>query len=546
MQNHSLRRSFPALGQRINGQPLAYLDSAATTQKPASVIAAIQQFYRRDNANVHRGAHELSNRTTAAYELARERVAAWLGTQAKQVVWTSGTTAGINLLAFSLKERVQAGDHIVVSALEHHANLIPWQQLAQQTGAKLIIAPMDANGTIDVAAFRSLLNSRVKLVAFTHLSNVLGSVQPVAQLCQFARDVGAISIIDGAQAVAHLQPKPEQLGCDFYLFSGHKMYGPTGIGVLWGRDALLAQLPPWQTGGEMVKEVTYHQATFAPLPQRLEAGTPNIAGAIGMAAAVEFMQQQDWGLVQQQEQQLLAKCRDALNAIKGVNLLPYSNESAAVVGFTVDDWHPADVAQWLDHCGVAVRAGHHCAQPLHNQLGLNGSVRVSVACYSNEHDIDQLIAALNTLPCTDSLSPEVECKPSSPALLAQAAQVKGWEASYQFLIEQAKALPTNHRIRTLEYQVSGCDSRTWVCVAATDTGQPMLQLDSESSVVKGLLAIIKAISHTLPPSQWREADFIEQFELLGLLPFVSETRVNGITAVLTQIAAQTASLSAIR
>lgn len=546
MQNHSLRRSFPALGQRINGQPLAYLDSAATTQKPATVIAAIQQFYRRDNANVHRGAHELSNRTTAAYELARERVAAWLGTQAKQVVWTSGTTTGINLLAFSLRGWVQAGDHIVVSALEHHANLIPWQQLAQQTGAKLIIAPIDAKGTIDVDAFRALLTPRVKLVAFTHLSNVLGSVQPVAQLCQLARDAGALSIVDGAQAVAHLQPQPEQLGCDFYLFSGHKMYGPTGIGVLWGRDAVLAQLPPWQTGGEMVKEVTYHQATFAPLPQRLEAGTPNIAGVIGMAAAVEFMQQQDWMRVQQQEQQLLATCRNALNAIQGVNLLPYSDESAAVVGFTVDDWHPADVAQWLDHCGVAVRAGHHCAQPLHHHLGLNGSVRVSFACYSSEHDIEQLIAALNTLPHRAHRDEPVECQPSSPALLAQAAQVKGWEASYQFLIEQANARPMNHRIRTTEYQVSGCDSRTWVCVATTDSGQPVLLLDSESSIVKGLLAIIEAISHTLPPSQWQEADFIEQFELLGLLPFVSETRVNGMMAVFAQIAHQMAALSASR
>ena len=543
MQTNPIRRQFPALSQRVNGQPLAYLDSAATTQKPSNVIAAIQQFYRRDNANVHRGAHLLSERATNAYESAREKLADWLGTQVEQVIWTAGTTAGINHLASSLAEQLQAGDQIIVSALEHHANLVPWQRLAKLRGAELLIAPIDAQGTIDCQQFSELLNPRVKLVALSHLSNVLGTIQPVAQLCQLARAVGAITIVDGAQAAAHLNPQPETLGCDFYLFSGHKMYGPTGIGVLWGRRDQLEALAPWHTGGEMVKAVSYQDAVFAPLPQRLEAGTPNIAGAVGMAAAVDFIRQQVWQDIAEQEQLLLNHCREVLLSLPGVTLLPYSEQVAATVGFNLAGYHPADVAQWLDHCGVAVRAGHHCAQPLHEQLGLNGSVRVSLACYSQQQDIEQLLDALRSLP--EAGKELVVAEPELPpqAVLEQVQAVKGWEASYQLLVKLAQALPPNPAIRNIEYQVAGCDSRTWVKLEpSTDSSdnpsQPRLIVESESAVVRGLLVIIRAIVQSLPLSQWRYEIFMQRLEVLNLLPFVSETRVNGISAVLRAIEVQ--------
>jgi len=537
MQTNPLRRQFPALSQRINGHPLAYLDSAATAQKPATVIAAIQQFYRRDNANVHRGVHQLSDRATDAYEQARSKLADWLGSEPEQVVWTSGTTAGVNLLATALASTViGAGDQILVSALEHHANLIPWQQVARACGAELVIAPIDAQGQIDINRFKAQLNARVKVVAFTHLSNVLGTIQPVAELCALARSVGAISVVDGAQAVAHLSPKPAELGCDFYLFSGHKLYGPTGIGVLWGRKAALEALPPWQTGGEMVVDVGYQHASFAGLPHRLEAGTPNIAGAIGLAAAVEFIQQQNWAAVVAEEQRLGELCQQQLLTIPGVRLLPHSEPVAGVIGFTLEGYHPADVAQWLDRHGVAVRAGHHCAQPLHDSLGIPGSIRVSIACYTSQSEIEQLIGALR------QLSGQVETETTaasqqldSQSLLERAAQSKGWEATYQLLLAASVAIGERPAIRRREHQVAGCDSRTWVAVLQDAEQQWSLQMDSESAVIRGLLAIIAAVAEQLPVNQWQRVIFAQRLEELNLLPFISATRVNGINAVLQRI-----------
>lgn len=392
-----VRAQFPILQQEVNGHPLVYLDNAATTQKPESVIAAISDYYRGYNSNVHRGAHALSDRATEAFEGARRKVAAFIGAPApEQVIWTRGTTESINLVASSWgMSELQPGDRILVSAMEHHSNIVPWQMVAERTGAVVEAIAVDASGVIDMDAFVAMLDKRVKMVAVGHVSNVLGSINPVADIIRHAHAVGARVLIDAAQSVAHWPLEVQGLDCDFLAFSGHKMFGPTGIGVLYGKRELLEAMSPYQGGGEMIESVSFAGTVYNKLPYKFEAGTPDIAGVIGLAAAVDFLQGLDRVGAEAHEQTLLASAARGLEALGGFTPVGVSPHKIAVLSFTMEGGaHPQDVGMILDQQGVAVRTGNHCAQPIMDQMGLPGTVRASFSLYNNQQDVDRLLAAL--------------------------------------------------------------------------------------------------------------------------------------------------------
>ena len=398
-QHDRLRGQFPALAQEVNGHPLVYLDNAATTQKPQAVLDAINHYYRADNANVHRAAHALSGRATRAFEDARETVARFINAPlSHEVIWTRGTTEAINLVAQSWgMSELRAGDEIVLSTLEHHANIVPWQLVAQRTGAVIRVIPLDERGDLDIAAYLALLGPRTRLVSVAHVSNALGTVNPVKEMVAAAKAVGALSLIDGAQAVAHLVVDVQAIGCDFYAFSGHKLYGPTGIGVLWGRTELLERMPPWQAGGEMIDRVSFSGTTFNTLPFKFEAGTPHIAGAIGLAAAIGFVMEQDKDSLASHEAALTDYLVAGLQQVPGLRLVGEPGQRAGAVSFLLEDIHPQDAATLLDMQGIALRVGHHCAMPLMESLGIGGTMRASLACYNNRDDVDALLAALHKL-----------------------------------------------------------------------------------------------------------------------------------------------------
>ncbi|WP_421330986.1 cysteine desulfurase [Aeromonas veronii] len=398
-QHNQLRSQFPALAQEVNGHPLVYLDNAATTQKPQAVLDAIAHYYGADNANVHRAAHALSGRATRAFETARETVARFINAPySREVIWTRGTTEAINLVAQSWgMSELKTGDEIILSTLEHHANIVPWQLVAQRTGAELRVITLDERGDLDLAAYHAMLGPRTRLVSVAHVSNALGTVNPVKEMVAAAKAVGAVTLIDGAQAVAHLEVDVQAIGCDFYAFSGHKLYGPTGIGVLWGRTELLERMPPWQAGGEMIDRVSFSGTTFNTLPFKFEAGTPHIAGAIGLAAAIDFVMGQDREWLAQHEQALTDYLAAGLQQVPGLRLIGEPGKRAGAVSFLLDDIHPQDAATLLDMQGIALRVGHHCAMPLMESLGIGGTMRASLACYNNRDDVDTLLAALHKL-----------------------------------------------------------------------------------------------------------------------------------------------------
>ena len=398
----AIRADFPALAQSVHGRPLVYLDSAATSQKPRAVIEAVARFYQEDNANVHRGVHELAERATLAFEGAREKVRGFVNAaQAAEIVFLRGTTEAVNLIAHSFgRARVGPGDEVLVTALEHHSNLVPWQLLCAERGATLRVCGIDERGDLRLDELDRLLGPRTRLLAVSHVSNALGTVSPIKAIVERAHARGVPVLVDGAQAVAHLAVDVRDLGCDFYAFSAHKMYGPMGIGVLYGRAALLEEMAPWQSGGEMVSEVSFERATYQAPPRRFEAGTPDVAGAVGLGAAIDWLGRLDRKAVLAHERTLLARGRAALEKIAGLRLLPGGRESSAVLSFALDQLHPHDVGTVLDLEGVAVRTGHLCAQPLLRLLGLSSTVRASLAAYNTEADLDALVNALHKARAT--------------------------------------------------------------------------------------------------------------------------------------------------
>lgn len=387
---------FPILQQSVRGKRLVYLDNGATTQKPQSVIDAELDFYRQSNANIHRGVHSLSQHATDLYEQAREQVRLLLNAErSEEIVFTSGTTDGINLVAQSwARANLRVGDEILITGMEHHSNIVPWQLLCEQTGALLRVAPVDNTGTLVLDEYRALLNARTRLVAFAHVSNALGTVNPVADIVREAHRVGALTLVDGAQAIAHMPVDVQALGCDFYVFSGHKLYGPTGIGALYARYDVLKDMPPWKGGGDMIHTVSFEKSTFADVPQRFEAGTPNIAGAVGMGAAIEYVRGLGLEHIHAAEQALLAYAHAQLRSLPGVQIIGTAAHKSALVSFLVEGIHPHDLGTILDAEGIAIRAGHHCAMPLMTQFGIPGTARASLGVYNTPDDIDALTAAI--------------------------------------------------------------------------------------------------------------------------------------------------------
>lgn len=391
-----VRADFPALQQEINGQPLVYLDSAATAQQPTTVIDAVANYHRHDHANVHRGVHALSHRATEAYEGARDKLQSFINAASRsEIVLTSGTTESINLVAQSFcRPRIGAGDKILITQLEHHSNIVPWQLVCEQTGAELLIAPIDDSGQIDLDVLRALMTDEVVLMAVGHVSNALGTINPVKDIIAWAKQFDIMVLIDGAQAVPHMAIDVQELGCDFYAFSGHKMFGPTGTGVLYGREALLDAMPPWQGGGDMILEVRLDGTTFNDLPYKFEAGTPNIAGIIGLAAAVDYILDVGFDTIAAHEQDLLTQLTTKLGEIEDIRLIGTSANKASVQSFLLGDIHPHDLGTILDHQGIAIRTGHHCAMPVMEFFGLAGTARASLSLYNDSDDIDRLIAAI--------------------------------------------------------------------------------------------------------------------------------------------------------
>lgn len=394
----AVRKDFPILDQEVNGHPLVYLDNAASSQKPVQVIEAVDNYYRLDNANVHRGVHRLSQRATDAYEGAREKVRGFLGAKSdKEIIFVRGATEAINLVAQSfVRPQVGTGDEILISHIEHHANIVPWQMVCEQTGAKLKVIPMLESGELDLSGLDELLNERTKILAIGHVSNALGTINPIKDMIAKAKAKSIPVLVDGAQAVPHLTVDVQELDCDFYVFSGHKMFAPTGIGALYGKQDLLEAMPPWQGGGDMILSVSFEHTQYNALPYKFEAGTPHIAGAVGLGAAIDYMQSLGIDNLAAYENQLLETATARLEAMDGIRIIGTAKDKASVLSFMIEDVHPHDVGTIFDQEGVAIRAGHHCAQPVMQFYGIAATARASFAFYNTEQEIDALVNAIKT------------------------------------------------------------------------------------------------------------------------------------------------------
>ena len=385
----AIRDDFPILSQHVNGKPLVYFDNGATSQKPQVVIDAISKYYQEINANIHRGVHTLSQLATDAYETSRAKIQQHINAKfAHEVLFTSGTTHGINLVANGFAFFLKPGDEVLVSALEHHSNIVPWQMLCEKTGAILQVIPMDENGELILSEFDKLLSNKTKIVTVNHISNALGTVNPIKYMIDKSHEFGAAILIDGAQAVPHLKPDVQELDCDFYVFSGHKICGPTGTGILYGKEEWLNKLPPYQGGGEMIKEVTFEKTTYAELPHKFEAGTPNIAGGIVLGTAVDYMNQVGFENIQIQEKELLDYGTKRLLEIEGLKIYGTSKDKTSVISFNIEGIHPYDIGTIIDKLGIAVRTGHHCAQPIMDFFKIPGTIRASFAFYNTKEEID--------------------------------------------------------------------------------------------------------------------------------------------------------------
>ena len=392
---NSIRADFPILSREVNGKPLVYFDNGATSQKPQVVIDAISKYYSEINANIHRGVHTLSQLATDAYEVSRNTIQNHLNAKHNyEIIFTSGTTFGINLVANGFASLLKAGDEVMVSALEHHSNIVPWQFLCERTGAKLVVIPMNEKGELILSEFDKLLSEKTKIVTANHISNALGTVNPIEYIIKKAHGVGAAVLIDGAQATPHLRPDVQALDCDFYVFSGHKVCGPTGVGILYGKEEWLRKLPPYQGGGEMIAEVTFEKTTYADLPHKFEAGTPNIEGGIVLGTAIDYMNAIGFDNIAVYEQELLEYGTKRLQEIEGLTIFGTSESKASVISFNIEGIHPYDIGTIIDKLGIAVRTGHHCAQPIMNFFNIPGTIRASFAFYNTKEEIDIFVEAV--------------------------------------------------------------------------------------------------------------------------------------------------------
>ena len=533
----SLRACFPQF-QAADG--LIYLDSAATSHKPQVVIDRTLQFYVHENANVHRASYQQAAQTTARFEQARQQVQAFIGAASpKEIIWTKGATESINLVASCLTAtQLNGGRNILISGLEHHANLVPWQQMAARLGLNLQVMPLDAQGCLLLEDALAMIDADTALVAIAHVSNALGNINPIGAIIDKARKYNALSLIDGTQALGHFAVDVGQLGCDFYVFSGHKIYGPTGIGVLYGRQSLLESMSPYQYGGEMIEQVTYSHTSFAPLPYKFEAGTPNMAGVMGLAAALEFIDMHRQTITAH-EQALYAYLLKGLSAITGVRLWGDLENSVALQSFTLEGLNSYDVATLLNQQNIALRVGHHCAMPLMHRLGIDGTLRVSLACYNTQAELDSLFAALEKAIAELSGANDI---PSSPVpvrgdqdLVAKLKAARGWDESYRQIMLAGKELARlPDALKSAELQVFGCESQVWLKCEFV-AGAIQLQGDSPSKIVRGLLAVIFAAIDGQRPEQVLSFDIKSYLAQLGLASQLSESRGNGLAAVVQRI-----------
>ena len=394
----AVRRDFPILSQQVNGKPLIYLDNAASSQRPEAVLQAMDRYYREMHSNVHRGAHTLGDRATSAFESAREKVKKFLNApSSRQIIWTRGATEAINLVANGLAEKLKPGDEILLSQMEHHANIVPWQILAERTGAKVVPIQVTPKGELDMESFDSLLGERTRILAFNHVSNALGTINPVAEMVAKAKAQSVITLIDGTQAVPHFQVDGQALDCDFYVFSAHKVFGPTGIGVLYGKADLLEAMPPWQGGGEMIERVSFEGTTYNTLPYKFEAGTPAVAEAVGLGAAIDYLTSLDRGAIEAAENALLLRANELVASVPGMTVVGTAANKVPVMSFKIEGLHPSDIGTLLDQQGIAVRTGHHCVMPLMEFYKIPGTARASFAFYNTLEEVEQLFTALRKI-----------------------------------------------------------------------------------------------------------------------------------------------------
>ncbi len=532
--------------------PLVYFDNGATTQKPDGVINSYQHFYQNINANVHRSSHALSAKATSAFELARNRVKTFINAQSnKEIIWTKGTTESINLIAMSLGQIILTqGDEIILALSEHHANIVPWQLIAEQTGAVIKVVELDAMGRVDLSAFELLLSSKTKVFCCAHLSNVIAKKNPISDLIQKAKSVGAITIIDGAQAVAHFSIDVQALDCDFYVFSAHKMYGPTGVGVLYGKQALLESMPPYQAGGEMIKNVSFNKpTTFNSLPFKFEAGTPNIAGVVAFSKAIEFICEYNAKQMSDYENQLTIHCYQALQNLsvsskKVVNFIFEGTPDIPVISFTITGHHNHDIATALDSYGIAIRSGHHCAMPLMEYLNISGCLRVSLAAYNTFEEINYFIDCLRKIINPHSEIPLVTSfgnvpradENSSAIVIAKFTNIKSWDSRHREIMllgKQLKGLTQSEKNE--QSLISGCESLAWLVAEKNTQGIFNFQADSDAKIIRGLLVIVLAAFNNKTVVQIQAFDIQAYFEKLGLMQHLSPSRGNGVLAIVEKI-----------
>jgi cysteine desulfurase/selenocysteine lyase len=554
-----VRKDFPILRQEIHGESLVYLDNAATTQKPQAVLDALQHYYSHDNANIHRAVHLLSERATRAYEEARQKIGRFLGAaEAREIIFVRGATEGINLVAQSWgRPNLRAGDEIILSAMEHHSNIVPWQLLCEQTGAVLRIVPIGDDGDFLLDEYEKLLSDRTRLVSVVHVSNSLGTIAPVQRIIELAHARGARVLLDGAQSAPHLPIDVRELDCDFFVCSGHKLYGPTGIGVLYGKAELLERMPPYQGGGDMIKSVTFAKTTYADLPSKFEAGTPHIAGAIGLGAALDYVQSVGLEKIAAHEDMLLRYATERMRQIPGVRLIGTAPHKTAVVSFVVEEPPIAslDIGTKLDLEGIAVRTGHHCCQPVMDRFGIPGTTRISFAMYNTTAEIDLFVDALRGIVADAAAKsqPAAQTKgmePAYPRAVAASPQAaadelaedfdlfENWGERYQYLIDMGEDIPPlPDAFRTETNRVRGCQSTVflWSRKRPDTTDVVEFLADSDADIVRGLIAVLERLYSGQKAEQVLAFDIEGFFARLGLDQHLTLGRRNGLSAMVQRI-----------
>jgi cysteine desulfurase/selenocysteine lyase len=561
-----VREDFPILRQKVNGKPLVYLDNSATTQKPLVVLDVLRRFYSSDNANIHRAVHTLSQRATREYEEARHKVQRFLNAaDVREVVFTRGTTESINLVANTFgRQTLHAGDEIIISAMEHHSNIVPWQMLCQQTGAVLRVVPVSDEGELLVDEYEKLLNPRTRLVSIVHLSNALGTINPIRHLIELAHQQGSRVLVDAAQSVSHLPLDVQELDCDFLAFSGHKAYGPTGIGVLYGKASLLESMPPWQGGGDMIKTVTFARTTYADIPSRFEAGTPHISGAIGLGVALDYLRSLGLEQVAAHEDQVLRRATEQLRQIPGVRILGQAPARGAVLSFVLTDppMSTLDVGTKLDLEGIAVRTGHHCCQPLMDRFQIPGTVRASFAVYNTLAEVDQFAEAVRQIVTearslrsarsgedgkagrtmqTELMFPRAHAESLEAAAEELAdlfAFLDDWSDRYQHIMELGQKLPPMPaELKTEPNRVKGCQSTVYLWARRKPATKDVVEFlaDSDADIVRGLIGILEQIFSGQRAEAILAFDVEEFFARLGLDHHLSLNRRNGLSAMVQRI-----------